>query len=189
MGTLIYSTTLSLDGYVADRNGDFQWTGPSDEMFAVHLERIREVSTEVLGRRTYGLMEYWESFPETGGQSDAEVAFAHRWQDLDKVVVSSTMTDAQLSSNRARLVSRLSLEELQGIVARADGLVEIFGPTTAADAIRAGLVDEFRFFVVPKLVGGGLRALPDDVDLDLDLAEHRTFEGGTVYLRYVARRS
>ncbi|MBD7995266.1 dihydrofolate reductase family protein [Arthrobacter sp. Sa2CUA1] len=188
MGTLIYATTVSLDGYVADKDGDFQWTGPSDEMFAVHLDRLREVSTEVLGRKTYGLMEYWENFPDTGDQSEDEQEFARRWQDISKIVVSSTMSSAELSSDRARLVPELSLDQLRRIVAEAQGLVEIFGPTTAADAIRAGIVDEFRFFVVPKLVGGGLRALPDGVELDLELAEERTFAGGTAYLRYRTRR-
>lgn len=188
MGTLVFTATVSIDGYAADSEGDFQWTDPADEVFAVHLERMAEVSVEVLGRRIYGLMDYWEKYPDAGDKPEAEREFARRWQGISKVVVSSTMTDQELTSDRARIVPHLSLAELRRIVEDAEGLVEIFGPTTAADAIRSGLVDEFRFFVVPKMVGGGLRALPDDVHLDLELAEHRTFANGTVYLRYLTRR-
>ena len=188
MGTLIFTATVSLDGYVADREGDFQWTGPTDEMFAVHLDRMAEVSTEVLGRKTYALMEYWEKYPDTDDHPAAEREFARRWQGINKAVVSSTMVPEELTSDRARLVPDLSTAELQRIVADAEGMVEIFGPTTAANAIRAGLVSEFRFFVVPKMVGGGLRALPDDVQLNLKLIEHQIFAGGTAYLRYQTQR-
>lgn len=188
MGTLMFTATVSLDGFVADQDGDFQWTGPADDMFAVHVERMAEVSTEVLGRKTYALMEYWETLPDTEETPAAMREFARRWRGISKVVVSSTLTENELASDRARIVPQLSLAELQGIVEDAEGMVEIFGPTTAADAIRAGLVDEFRLFVVPKLVGGGLRALPDGAQLDLELAGQRTFTGGTAYLRYRTRR-
>ena len=184
----MFTANVSLDGYVADQNGDFQWTGPADEMFAMHIDRMAEVSTEVLGRKTHALMEYWENLPDTEDQPAAEREFARRWRGISKVVVSSTMAAGDLASDRARLVPDLSLAELQRIVEDAEGMVEIFGPTTAADAIRAGLVDEFRLFVVPKLVGGGLRALPDGVQLDLSLAEQRIFANGTAYLRYRTRR-
>ncbi|MHC9292238.1 dihydrofolate reductase family protein [Mycobacterium sp. LTG2003] len=186
MGTLTYAATVSLDGYAADADGDFQWSAPSDAVFAVHLERMAEVSTEVLGRKTYALMDYWETYPDDDDRPLAERQFAKRWQAIDKVVVSSTLTHDELGSDRARLVPDLSLDELQRIVDGAQGLVEIFGPTTAAPAIRAGLVDDFHFFVVPKIVGGGLRAIPDDVSLDLRLTEHRVFDG-TVHLRYSRR--
>lgn len=187
MGTLAYVATVSIDGYVADADGDFQWTGPTDEVFAVHLDRMAEVSTEVLGRKTYALMGYWDTYPDAEDRPAAEREFARRWRGIDKVVVSSTMTGEELTSDRARIVPDLSLVELQRVVEHAKGLVEIFGPTVAADAIRAGLIDDFRFFVVPKMVGGGLRALPDDVHLELSLAEHRIFDGGTAYLRYLRR--
>lgn len=187
MGILAYVATVSIDGYVADADGDFQWTDPTDAVFAVHLDRMAEVSTEVLGRRTYALMGYWDTYPDAEDRPVAEREFARRWQGIDKVVASSTMTDEELTSDRARIVPDLSLAELQRVVERAKGMVEIFGPTVAADAIRAGLVDEFRFFVVPKMVGGGLRALPDDVHLDLSLAEHRIFDDGIAYLRYLPR--
>lgn len=187
MGTLSYTATVSLDGYVCDASGDFQWSGPDDAVFAVHVDRMAEVSTEVLGRKTYALMQYWETDPDDEVWSPAEWEFARRWRGIDKVVASSTLTHDEIDSGRTRLVPDLSLDELRRIVANATGVVEIFGPTVASPAIRAGLVEEFQFFVVPKMVGGGLRALPDDVHLDLQLAEHKVFDNGTTHLRYLPR--
>ncbi|WP_182348263.1 dihydrofolate reductase family protein [Tomitella gaofuii] len=187
MGTLSYATTVSIDGYVADSDGDFQWTAPDDAVFAAHLERIAGVSTEVLGRRTYELMGFWDTYPDSADSPAAEREFARLWRDIDKVVMSSTMTPELLTSERARIVPTVSLIELQQLVERAEGAVEIFGPTTAAEAIRAGLIDDYHLFVVPRIVGGGLRALPDGVRLDLRLAEHRVFDGGVTYSRYRRR--
>ena len=188
MGTLSYCATISLDGYVADADGDFQWSAPGGAVFAAHIDRMATVSTEVLGRKTYELMQYWEDYPDDDDSSPADRQFARHWQDTDKVVVSSTLRHEDLGSGRVRLVPDISLSELQQIVDDATGLVEIFGPTVAAPAISAGLVDEFRFFVVPKIVGGGLRALPDGVRLDLTLVEHLIFDDGTALLRYLPRR-
>ena len=188
MGKLSYDTTVSLDGYVNDADGDFQWSGPDCAVFDIHVERMADVTIEVLGRKTFALMQYWETDPDDEVWTPAEREFARRWRGIDKVVVSSTLTHEEIGSDRVRLVRDLSLDELQRIVAGATGVVEIFGPTVAAAAIRAGLVEEFQFFVVPKIVGGGLRALPDDVHLDLTLVEHRVFDDGTAHLRYVPRR-
>ncbi len=187
MGTLYFSATVSLDGYVADADGDFQWTGPSDEVFAVHTARIAGVSTEVLGRKTFALMQYWENFVGDEGATPDELEFARLWRGIEKVAVSSTLTGDDLGTSRARIVPELSLDELRRIVDDAPGAVEIFGPTTAAAAIRAGMIDDFHLFVVPKVVGGGLRALPDDVRLDLNLVEHRVFDNGISYLHYRPR--
>lgn len=186
MGTLSYTATISLDGYVADATGDFQWSGPDDEVFQFHVDRMDAVSTEVLGRNTYLLMKYWEAEPADESWSEAEHEFARRWRQIDHVVVSSTLTGADLASERVRLVAELGLSELEQIVRDAPGEVEIFGPTTASAAIRAGMVKDFRFFIVPKIVGGGLKAVPDDAHLDLSLAEHRVF-GHTTYLHYESR--
>lgn len=184
MGTLIFVATVSLDGYVADAEGDFQWSGPGEGVFDVHVERMAEASTEVLGRKTYALMRYWEDLGPGDDVTAAEREFARRWNDLDKVVVSTTLTPDELGPAPVRLLPSLDLAELRRIVDGAPGVVEIFGPTVAAPAIRAGMVEEFRFFVVPKIIGGGLRALPDGARLDLELAEHRVFENGLAYLRY-----
>jgi len=186
MGTLSYTATVSIDGYAADASGDFQWSAPGDEVFRFHTDRLAAISTEVLGRNTYLLMRYWESEPEGGAWDEAEREFARRWQALDRVVASSTLTEADLGPAPARLIRELGLDEIAEIVAAAPGEVEIFGPTTASAAIRAGMVRDFRFFVVPRIVGGGLRALPDDVRLDLRLVEHRIFGDGVAYLHYAA---
>lgn len=187
MGALNFTATVSLDGYVADADGDFDWSGPGDEVFAVHTARIAGVSTEVLGRKTFALMQYWENFPGDDDATEEELEFARLWCDIEKIAVSSTLTREDLGTSRARLVPALTLAELRKIVDDALGAVEIFGPTTAAEAIRAGMVDDFHFFVVPKVVGGGLRALPDDVRLDLNLVEHRVFDDGVAYLHYRPR--
>jgi len=184
MGILNFTATVSLDGYAADADGDFQWSAPNSAVFDFHVERMAQVSTEVLGRKTFALMQYWEAEPANEVWTPAEHEFARRWRAIDKVVVSSTLTK-DVESDRVRLVPELSLHELQRIADDAAGVVEIFGPTVAAPAIRAGLVKQFQFFVVPKVVGGGLRALPHDVRLDLKLAEHKIFDNGTAYLRYV----
>ncbi|WP_119697197.1 dihydrofolate reductase family protein [Microbacterium halotolerans] len=185
MGRLNYTVTMSIDGYAADAEGDFQWSAPTDEVFQAHLDRMTEVSTEILGRRTYQLMRYWETPPVDEEWSADEVEFARRWQRADRFVASSTLTAADVAASRAELVPRLTLRETARIVEDAPGLVEIFGPTVAAEAILAGMVEEFRFFVVPKVVGGGLRALPDGIRMDMSLAEQRVFRDGTVLLRYV----
>ncbi|MEE8869902.1 MAG: dihydrofolate reductase family protein [Acidipropionibacterium acidipropionici] len=183
MGTLSYTATISIDGYAADGEGDFQWSAPDSDVFDFHLERMAKVSTEILGRKAYLLMRYWEQEPTDEQWTEAEHEFARRWQGLDIVAASSTLTAAELAPGHG-LVPHLDLDEIRRIVEDADGEVEIFGPTVAADAIRAGMVQDFGIFVVPKVVGGGLRALPDDVRLDLDLAEHRIFDNGTAYLHY-----
>lgn len=187
MGKLIFTATVSIDGYAADADGDFQWSAPNGAVFDAHVDRMGEVSTEVLGRKTFALMQYWETDPDDEGWTPAEQEFARRWRAIDKVVASSTLTHDNIGSDRVRLVPDLDLAELQRIVDTAPGKVEIFGPTVAAASIRAGLIEEFHFFVVPKVVGGGLRALPDDVRLDLTLADHTIFDNGTAYLRYVPR--
>jgi dihydrofolate reductase len=187
MGTLSFTATVSLDGYVADASGDFQWSGPGQEVFQFHVERMAAVATEVLGRRTYELMRYWETDPDDGSWSDDEHEFARRWRALDRVVASSTLRSDDVRSQGAQPIEHLGLDDVRRIVDEAAGEVEIFGPTTAADAIRAGMVTDFRFFVVPMVVGGGLRALPDDARLELRLVEHRIFEGGLVFLHYVPR--
>ncbi|MFN3340187.1 MAG: dihydrofolate reductase family protein [Dietzia sp.] len=189
MGTLGYTATVSLDGYAADENGDFDWTAPGEDVFRFHVERMESVSHEVLGRNTYQLMTYWEAAPEDGSWGPDEHEFARRWKALTRIAVSSTMTEADLASDRDRLFPHLDLAQLRQIVDDAAGAVEIFGPTTASEAISAGMVDDFRFFVVPRVVGGGLRALPRDTVLDLELAEHRVFENGTTLLHYKRREA
>ena len=142
------------------------------------------MTTEILGRRTYHLMQYWEDPAQRTEMSEAELDFAQYWQDVDKIIVSSTLASSQLKSPRARLQRDLCLADIRRIVAATDGGVEIFGPTTAAEAIRACLVDQFEFFVVPIVLGGGRKALPEGAYRKLKLEETKTFANGTVYMRY-----
>lgn len=187
MGTLSYSTTMSLDGYIEDADGSFQWWEPSPEVFALHLARITEVSTEVLGRKTFRLMQYWEDLPDDADVTPDERAFGQHWRRIRKVVASSTLTHQDLRAGRVSLVPDLQLPELARIVAEAEGSVEIFGPTLAGPAMRAGMIDDFHLFVAPKVLGGGRRALPDGTQLSLKLAASRIFDDGSAYLHYRAR--
>lgn len=184
MGILNYSATISLDGYIADAAGGIQWATPSEDVFAMYLERISQVSTEILGRRTYELMEYWETLADQEANTAAEQEFAHHWQGINKVVVSSTLTTRRLASERARLIPELSLSDVRKIVAASTGNVEIFGPTTASEAIRAGLIDRFDFFVFPIALGRGRKALPHGAYRKLKLTQQKAFDNGTVFLRY-----
>lgn len=184
MGTLSYTAAISVDGFAADASGDFQWTAPGGDVFRFHVERLASVSTEILGRTTYELMRYWESPPEGEEWGEDEQEFARRWRSLDRVVVSSTLAPGDVRGDSSRLVAELRLDDLRRIVADAEDEVEIFGPTTAAPAIRAGMVEDYHFLVVPRAVGSGLPALPADADLALVLVEHRVFDDGTAYLHY-----
>ncbi|MEV8218809.1 dihydrofolate reductase family protein [Microbacterium sp. NPDC077391] len=188
MGTLSYTATISIDGYAAGPDGDFQFGAPSEQVFRFHVERMAAISTEILGRRTYDLMHYWEAEPEGEDWGDDEREFARLWQGLDIVAASSSLTSDELTRENHRLVTQLTLDEIRRITQHASGEVEIFGPTTAAPAIRAGLVRDFRFFIVPVILGGGLRALPEDARLDLRLIESRVFENGFTMLHYQAAR-
>lgn len=186
MGTLSFTVTMSLDGFAADADGDFQWSAPGDDVFAFHVERLAGVSAEILGRRSFELMQYWEVDPDAGpvGEdwSEQEREFARRWQGLERIVASSTLDERALDPARARLIRHLDLDHLQQIVDAAAAQVEIFGPTLAADAIRAGMVEDFHLFVVPMIVGGGLRALPEGARLDLERVHEHAFDSGAVYL-------
>ena len=184
MGMLNYAATISLDGYIADSSGDFQWAAPSEDVFAMHLERLSGVTTEILGRRTYQLMQSWEDPAQRAELTEAEQDFARYWQDVNKIIVSSTLAASQLRSDQDRLQRDLCLADIRRIVAATDGIDEIFGPTTAAEAIRACLVDQFEFFVVPIVLGGGRKALPDGAYRKLTLEDTKTFADGTVYMRY-----
>jgi len=180
MGTLWYVASCSLDGYRADAEGRFGWSAPSEEVHTFINDVLRNVGTYVMGRRMYETMKVWDSMP--AGQSRATDEYASIWDATDKVVCSDTLPDVEM--RRATLEPRLTVERLEKLVGSTDGVVSVDGPTTAAPALRAGLVDELHLFVVPQVVGGGLRALPDGARLTFTLADERRFENGTVYLRY-----
>jgi dihydrofolate reductase len=185
MGILNYAATISLDGYIANAAGEFQWAAPDQEVFSFHLDRLSDTTTEILGRRTYTLMQYWEDSSNQEQMSSAEQEFAQRWRATNKFVVSSTLASSQVKSDRTRLLRDLSLADIRRVVAATRGVVEIFGPTTAAEAIRACLIERFEIFVVPIMLGGGRKAFPEGSYRTLKLERSQTFTNGTVYLRYV----
>ncbi|GAA2554802.1 dihydrofolate reductase family protein [Neomicrococcus aestuarii] len=184
MGTLSYTTAMPLDGFVADADGDFQWAAPNEEIFRFHIERVGDVSAEVLGRKTYELMKYWDTEPAGEDWGEQEREFAALWQGVKLFVASGSLESADVADPRTTLVDRLNLDFLRRIVADASGEVEIFGPTVARDAIVGNLVDDYRFFVVPVTVGGGLAAIPANAKLDLALVEQRVFSNGTLFVHY-----
>jgi dihydrofolate reductase len=170
---LIYSVICSLDGYIEDRDGKFDWARPSDEVHAFVNEQERPVQTYLYGRRMYETMAAWETMddPDPVMRDYAEI-----WRAADKIVFSRTLEEAQTA--RTRIERRFDPEAIP------DGLISVGGPGLAASAFAAGVVDEIHLYVVPVIVGGGKRALPDDLRLDLTLVDERRFENGTVRLHY-----
>lgn len=172
----------SLDGYIADEEGRFDWSEPSPEVHAFVNERARDIGTELLGRRMYEVMRVWDDLVDDPRISQVERDFAATWAGIDKVVYSTTLD--RVSSPRTRLERRFDADAVRAIKAVSDRDLSISGPTLAAHAAAAGLIDEFQLYVNPVSVGGGTRFLPAGVRLDLELVEEHPFENGVVFLRY-----
>ncbi|MBJ7329958.1 MAG: dihydrofolate reductase family protein [Solirubrobacteraceae bacterium] len=180
-GSLLYAMGVSVDGFIADREGSFGWTPPSDELFAFHLERVRELGGYLLGRRLYEAMLVWETDPSIRSD-ELRTAFADVWCALPKVVFSRTLTHVE---GNARLAERSLAEEITAVLEATDRDVEIGGAGLAAGAIELGVVDELRIFRYPVVVGGGTPYLPPVTeDVALDLIETRAFDDRVVYERY-----
>ncbi len=184
MGALVYSVIASLDRYVADTDGGFDWAAPDAEVHAFVNERMRTAGSHLLGRRSFEVMHWWEG-PGPEVEPAVEREFRQVWQDADKVVFSTTLAD--VTAPRARLVRSFDPEAVRRIKAGAPRDLTVGGPGLAAAALRPGLVDSVELFLVPVVVRGGTRALPDGVRLGLGLVESRTFSSGTVWLRYDVR--
>ncbi len=182
MAKLIYVANVSLDGYVEDGHGRFDWTEPTDEVFTFITDLVRPAGTYLLGRRMYETMAVWELDPTLAAQSELMAAFAHVWQAADKIVYSTTLHEA--STTRTRLERRFDLDSVRGIKASAESDVTIGGSTLAAHAFKAGLIDECQLFVYPVLVGEGKTAFSGDGRVRLDLLEEHRFGNGVVNLRY-----
>lgn len=186
MAALIYSAIASLDGYVADQDGAFDWSVPDEEVHAFVNDQEREVGTYLYGRKMYEVMRAWQDDALLGDKPSATLKdYASIWRAADKVVVSATL--AAPSTPRTRITTSFDPEAVRALVSRADADVSVGGPTLAAEALRAGLVSEIRLFLSPVVVGGGLRALPDDLRLDLELLGTRRFANGVVYTRHAVR--
>jgi dihydrofolate reductase len=181
MGNLIYSAIASLDGYTVDESGSFEWAAPDEQVHRLVNDLERDVGTYLYGRRMYDVMAVWETMdgPE---QSDVVRDFSRIWRQADKVVFSRTL-DA-VSTPRTRIVREFDPDSIRTMKAAADRDLTVGGPQLAGQALAAGLVDECQLFVVPEIVGGGTRWLPDRVRLSLELMDERRFAGGAVLLRY-----
>jgi dihydrofolate reductase len=178
---LIYSMSVSVDGFIADREGSFDWTPPSDELFAFHLELVSNLGGYLLGRRLYEAMLVWETDPSMR-DDELRAAFADVWCALPKVVFSRTLDSVQ---GNARLAEGSVAEEVAALLDATDKGVSIGGAGLAAQAVELGLVDELRVFRYPIVVGGGTPFLPPVTeDIPLELQETRTFESRVIYERY-----
>ena len=184
MAKLIYSAIASLDGYVADENGNFDWAAPDEEVHRFVNDLERPVGTYLYGRRMYEVMAFWET---AGGADQPPFVrdFAELWRAADKVVYSKTLAD--VSSARTRIERDFDPDAVRRLKAMAERDLTVGGPGLAGQALAAGLVDECQFFVAPVVVGGGTRSLPDGVRLDFELLDERRFGSGVVYLRYRTR--
>ena len=185
MATLLLCSLVSLDGYVDDADGRFDWAAPDEEVHLAVNDLLGGVGTFLYGRRTYEVMTPWESDPSLAGASAATAGFAELWRATDKVVFSTTLS--AVTTARTRLEHAFEPSDVQRLKDTADRGLAVGGPGLAGAALRAGLVDELALLVVPVVVGGGTPLLPDGVRLDLDLLEQRRFGRGTVLMRYRVR--
>ena len=185
MGRLIYTTITSFDGYVADETGSFGWAAPDPEVHAFVNDLERDAGTYLYGRRLYEVMASWETAPTDDPATDVEHDYAQIWQAADKVVYSTTLTDAP--TRRTALERVFDPQAVAALVAAAGRDVSIGGPHLAEQALRAGIVDEIRMFRAPAIVGGGNAALPSGIRLDLELLDSRRFAAGTTYAAYAVR--
>ncbi len=177
-----YTAITSLDGYVADAAGDFDWSAPSPEVHAFVNDLERPVGTYLYGRRMYEVMRVWENPAVADNEPDVVADFSQLWRKADKVVYSTTLDS--VTTERTRLERRFDAEAVRSL----GGDISVGGPTLAAEALRAGIVDELGQFLCPVIVGGGTAFLPDDLRLDLRLLDEHRFRNGVLYLRYAVDR-
>ena len=185
MANLIFSAIASLDGYIADEQGNFDWGQPDEEVHAFVNDRERSVGTHLYGRKMYEVLSAWETDPSFTEGSPVLSDYAQIWQAADKIVYSTTLAD--VATRRTRIERTFDPGAVARLKSDASTDLAIGGPNLAASAFRAGLVDEVCLYVMPVVVGGGNQALPDGVRLALELAEEQRFGNGTVFLRYRAR--
>jgi len=188
MSKLIYAITTSLDGFVADKNGNFEWAMPSEEVHAFVNDIVRNVGTSLLGRNMYEIIKVWDEIPTEGtsgpmdGPSEAMNDYAKIWRAAKKIVYSTSLSDVTIAN--ATIERSFDPSTLQKLVAESDKDFDIGGPHLAAEAIKAGIVDEYHQIIVPQLIGSGNYWLPKDVKSKLKLVDLRKFENGFVHLQY-----
>lgn len=180
MGQLIYSMLVSVDGYVADRDGNFDWAVPDEEVLSVINADTAAVRTYLYGRRMYEMMHVWETDPDAAAQSDESAAWAKIWCEAQKTVYSTPLPEVW--TRHTRLEREFRAADIRQLK-EADGDLTVDGPTLAAEALRLGLVDQIHMLVCPVTVGGGLSMLPD-LALSLSLRSTQSFSNGMVQLKY-----
>jgi dihydrofolate reductase len=185
MAKLIYSALASLDGYVEDQEGKFGWAEPDDEVFAFVNDLEWPIGTYLYGRRMYETMVFWETVPTSDDQPAVGREYARIWRAAEKIVYSRTLQT--LSSERTRIERDFDPAAIRRLKESSARDITIAGAGLAGEAMAAGLIDECGLFLVPVVVGGGKRALPDDVHARLKLLDERRFRSGVVYLRYGLR--
>ncbi|MBD7951171.1 dihydrofolate reductase family protein [Oerskovia rustica] len=185
MARLIYSMITSLDGYAEAAEGDLGVGADDEEVHTFIDDVFRHVGTYLYGRRMYETMVFWETAHTDPDAPPFIVRYARGWQAAEKVVYSTTL-DA-VSSARTRIERTFDPEAVRRLKAESEHDLTVDGPNLAAQAIRAGLVDEYHLFVTTSVVGGGERFFPDGVRLDLELVEERAFDSGLIYARYRTR--
>jgi dihydrofolate reductase len=182
MPNVIYSMGVSLDGFIAGPNGEIDWSAPDEELHRFHNEQTRELGAHLCGRRLYETMVYWETADRNPAATDFELEFARIWQALPKVVFSTTLERVE---GNARLARDGAAEEVARLKEQAGKDVAVGGAGLAATLARRGLIDEYRLFVSPVVLGGGTPFFPSlDERIDLELVETRTFASRVVYVRY-----
>jgi dihydrofolate reductase len=184
MAKLIYSALESLDGYIADQDGKFDWGEPDEEVHTFLNDLMRTIGTYLYGRRMYEVMVAWETL-DLADQPPHMQEFADMWRHADKIVYSKTLEAA--SSAKTRLERDFDPEAVRRMKVAERRDLAVAGPTLAAQAFQAGLVDECQLFIAPIVVGGGIQSLPDNVRLKLELLDERRFGNGMIYLCYGAR--
>jgi len=182
MANLIYSALMSLDGYVADAQGNFEWAEPDEEVHSFINDLQRSVGTYLLGRKMYEVLVAWDNADAFANDPRYMRDFAEMWQAVDKVIYSRTLES--VSSARARIERNFDPQAVQQMKIQEDADISVGGPNLADHAFKAGLVDECHLFVAPVVIGGGTQGLPTNVRLALQLLDERRFESGMVYLRY-----
>jgi dihydrofolate reductase len=182
MGKLIYAAITSLDGYMADETGNFDWSVPDEEVHGFINDLERPIGTHLYGRRLYEVMAVWETIGTSEDVPAAMEDYARIWRRADKVVYSRTLEAP--STARTRIEREFDAAAVRAMKASAGQDLSVGGAELAAQAFAAGLVDECHLFVSPIVVGGGSRALPSGMRVELELLEERRFGNGVVHLRY-----
>lgn len=185
MGKLIYAANISLDGYLEDENGSFDWSVPDEQVHAFWNEHERQIGTSLYGRRMYETMRVWEDDDWLMDESEVVREYADIWRNADKVVYSSTLE--AVATSRTRIERKFEPEAVRQLKDASILDVSIGGATIAAEAFRHGLVDECELLLCPVIVGGGKPALPRGVRLDLELLDHRRFDNGVISLHHAVR--